>query len=1645
MKIKLLIFSLLFSVMSWGQTSVQNFGAGTGSHTSGTGSTAFIPNPTSGTTWARGGVTVPNAPINLVTASNPLGTTGAYVRAVSSTSTSVSKFSPAVGYTSGTEFYTSFKVLFGDASAGTTAASGIWSFYQGNGAMYSDANDFAGAQVFTGLRFTYGAGVVSILNRNGAAWNTTGLTTTSLNQGTVYTVEIFANNKATGTINYNYGVTVNTVAINTFDLFINGTLVGDDLPKAALPNNTAINSTTFIGISSTANVANVFVDDVKIYNAIPITYSVTYNGNTNDGGTVPVDASSPYNSGATVTVLGNVNSLTKTGYSFNGWNTLANGSGTSYVAGNTFNIAANTTLYAQWLSTACTPPSTQASAISTNIITTDGCNVNWTAGNGTGTMIVVRPTASANTLPSSGTPYTANLAWALAGQIDANNRVIFSAAGTTVGPITGLTPGTQYTVTAYEYNSATNCYNTASPVSTTFYTLSLEPTAHAASFTCNTVSSTQIDLTFSAANTITNGRAYIILQKIGSVPTGVPTDGAYHTPGTVFGDATVAGSTSLLGTDTTFSVTGLTPGTNYYFTLIPWDDYLSVPQAINYYTGGVIPSTNCTTTASAVVVTSSLTSSSVYGSAYSYTITASGSPTSYNAVGLPAGLTVDTNTGIISGTPTVGVGTYNIDISATNGTTDTKTLVLTITAKNLTITGLTADNKVYDRTLTATLSGTATLVGIVGSDDVTVSGTPLPTFATVIVGVAKPVTVSGYTLSGAQAANYTVSQPTGFTANITAKPLTVSGAVANNKVYNGTTVATITGATLVGVIAPDVVNITPSGTFATANAGTAIAVTSTSTISGADSSNYSLTQPTGLAADITQASQTITFNPLVNQYTGAANFNLTATASSGLTVTYVSSNPAVATVAGNTVTIVGVGTAIITASQTGNGNYAAAVDVNQNQVVTVPPCLNDSFTSVTFPPAGWLATSVTRSTTVGDYNTGPAAATFASNNGSLTTSMVTNPTQLRFYLGRSGNASAKTLTVEISTTSQTTGFAAIATYDHSNVPSASYNQYVVDLSAYTIYPNVWIRFVKTSATTSPWRFDDLEVFCATVWNGSAWSNGVPTLNTVGVINGNYNTTTNGNIDANSLFVNTGFTATITDGMYLNVQNNVTVTVGGTLDIQNNGSLVQVNDTGVNTGNIVMHRTTNVKLQDYVYWSSPVAGFAVANVSPSTPSNAIWKWNPTVVNSNGGQGYWESGLGNMNLGEGYIVRAPNGYSNSSTTPYTANFTGVPNNGVVTPAISRGSDLGAGSNGPNGVLRTTTDDNWNLLGNPYPSAIGIGAFLAANSEIDGFVRLWTHGTLPNAGTSNPYYGNFTSNYTASDYIAVNGAGATSGPGVLSVIGAGQGFFVLMNPGAATTSSVTFNNAMRNTAFSNSQFYKSSNLQNDSQNLDTDLEHHRIWMDLVSATGETTRTLVAYVEGATAGRDRLFDAFADYKNNQNFYSLISNDPMTIQGRSLPFDANDIVPMGIKVPTNGTYTIAIAAVDGLFKTTSQKIYIEDKLMNTINDITVAPYMFTTNQGIINDRFVLRYGDQALQTQDFSSIENGVAVYPSNNEIKIGSKEENIKGYVVYNVLGQVLATKDKLNANQSVVTSILKNNQALIVKVTLENGYVITRKIMF
>ena len=227
-----------------------------------------------------------------------------------------------------------------------------------------------------------------------------------------------------------------------------------------------------------------------------------------------------------------------------------------------------------------------------------------------------------------------------------------------------------------------------------------------------------------------------------------------------------------------------------------------------------------------------------------------------------AGAFADKNVGTgkpvtVSGLTIEGTDSGNYSLAQPTPTAD-------ITAKGLTVSGITANNKVYDGTTTAILNtGSASLVGVISGDTVTLSSASASgAFADKTVGPAKTVTVSGLTISGSDSGNYALAQPS-TSADITAKSLTVSGVTASNKVYDGNTTATLnTGsAALVGVIAGDLVTLnvaSASGVFADKNVGTGKAVTVTGlTFGDADAGNYSLNQPSGVMATIDPRNLTV--------------------------------------------------------------------------------------------------------------------------------------------------------------------------------------------------------------------------------------------------------------------------------------------------------------------------------------------------------------------------------------------------------------------------------------------------------------------------------------------------------------------------------------------------------------------------------------------------------------------------------------------------------------------------------------------------------------------------------------------------------------------------------------------------------------------
>ncbi len=627
------------------------------------------------------------------------------------------------------------------------------------------------------------------------------------------------------------------------------------------------------------------IDDFKVTGTAS-TFSVTYNANSASSGSVPSDATA-YSSGASVNTAANSGSLARTGYTFAGWNTAANGTGTTYAVSTSsaFTISANTTLYAKW----------------TGTVTYDGNSNTSGAAPSAATVIAG---ATHTVLSNSGT--LARTGYTFAGW---NTAADGTGTSYTAGSGTFTFEGN---TTLYARWTASVTYDANSATSGT---VPSDATAYrpgqAVSTAANSGSLARAGYSFAGWNTLADGTgtAYAVSTSNAFNISGNTT---LYAKWTLVSSPTITASGTLSAVNTTYGTASAGP--------------------TNFSVSGSALTNDIT-----ITPPSGFEVSTTIGSGYTTSLTLAQSSGSIALTTIYVRLAATTAVGSYSG---------NMSVASTGATTqNVATVSSTVSTKSLTITGLTGNNKVYDATNVATLSGTPAYSGLQNGETFSVSGAASATFANKNIGTAKPITVTGYTVPSS---NYSISQPTGLTGNITVATLTISGPGANNKVYTGTNPATITG-TLSGVIGGDAVTLTLSGTFASVNVATGIVVTSTSTLAGAGNANYTLTQPTGLSANITQASQTIVFGALPAKTTADAAFACGATSATSGTnaLTYSSSNTSVATInASGTITIVGEGTTTITVSQAGSANYSAAADVAQTLTVTVPPCFTENFASV---------------------------------------------------------------------------------------------------------------------------------------------------------------------------------------------------------------------------------------------------------------------------------------------------------------------------------------------------------------------------------------------------------------------------------------------------------------------------------------------------------------------------------------------------------------------------------------------------------------------------------------------------------------------------------------------------------------------------
>jgi hypothetical protein len=271
------------------------------------------------------------------------------------------------------------------------------------------------------------------------------------------------------------------------------------------------------------------------------------------------------------------------------------------------------------------------------------------------------------------------------------------------------------------------------------------------------------------------------------------------------------------------------PTNNAGWTNAPYEaQYLKVYVAPGLTTGGS-PSALTTIYGSASTNTSfTLSANNVHDGV---TVTApAGFQVSTNASSGFASSFSFTNTGTIGATTvfarlaaTNPVGTYsgNVTIASPGGTNRTVALAAsTVTAKALTISGATATSRAFNGTNTVTVSG-GELVGVVGADAVTLGGTPAGTMANANAGTNKAVTVTGYSISGGSAGNYTVTQPTGVTVTITPATPTIATAPTATAITEG---QALSASTLSGGSVTGVGGVSLGGNFAFTSANTVPAV-----------------------------------------------------------------------------------------------------------------------------------------------------------------------------------------------------------------------------------------------------------------------------------------------------------------------------------------------------------------------------------------------------------------------------------------------------------------------------------------------------------------------------------------------------------------------------------------------------------------------------------------------------------------------------------------------------------------------------------------------------------------------------------------------------------------------------------------------------
>lgn len=477
-----------------------------------------------------------------------------------------------------------------------------------------------------------------------------------------------------------------------------------------------------------------------------------------------------------------------------------------------------------------------------------------------------------------------------------------------------------------------------------------------------------------------------------------------------------------------------------------------------------------------------------------------------------------------------------------------------------------------------------------------------------------------------------------------------------------------------------------------------------------------------------------------------------------------------------------------------------------------------------------------------------------------------------------------------------------------------------------------------------------------------------------------------NVDINALTINSGGVVEILAGKSLTVNGTLTNSAGNSgLVIENGGSLIT---NGTVSGSVTVKREITSDFK-WHFLSSPVSGqnicdgnFAplAANFNATTgPTYDFYKWSEPAVSGD---------LNWLNL------------KNADWTLNTTDFGATPQFGVGTGYLvaygpsftgsSTKSFAGTLTTGDQTIPLTTGGNKWNLIGNPFASAINWDGVTKTNL-VDGYYNVYNENKSGGAGYE--YYLDATHKST----------------GANGKISATQGFFVQASGG-----SIVLPNAAR------------VHDNNWMKNIET-LPIDQLMLTLSNGNNYDEAFIQFEPEGTT-GKDFLdaFKMFSFDSGIPQIYTSIENE-VKIAFNSMPFNTELFsIPVGVYIPLDGEYSLNVSGIESF--TTTPGIILEDIQTNTLVEINQNPtYTFTAEAGDDPNRFLLHFGTVGINNP---LEDTQVSIVVRDNNLLISGAAANAE-IVVTNLLGQVVLQGKAGNSGLTVISTGSLNDGIYVVSV--------------